>query len=467
LLAELESDEAGGLEPEPDVLSTHEVAEPISVEEVEEFEPGEVTEIDPPDVMEHLSELPPVPESADQQGERELRASLSEELASDLSKQLESIESARDRGLRPSLSEELAASLAPGALALDDDDEPSPSLADALEPEEQMPALADDLEPEEDFELEADAEEVEDEADSGDDDEIFEPPPGHRHSSVAPPRVAPRVESDRVELPNSVQLPSATDDDGSESDEPAVRGVSLLEVEGLEDLPEPAQLELARVAKIERLNADEELNDFGVALVTEGTVSIMPTIADAVCGRASRGDVVFTRGTLDEGVLLRVVADEPGAEVAVWDSETLAGAMKDCPWVDDELRVIADRFQALAGASLGAMGDRLDAALRALVTDRCEVVSRGAGEDLLGFGQPVDGMYVVGAGRVELVDPDGRVLEDLGPGDFLFAAQVMGGGAAPATARAGGGGALLLKATRSVAHELLVSVPPLLEILAG
>jgi hypothetical protein len=35
------------------------------------------------------------------------------------------------------------------------------------------------------------------------------------------------------------------------------------------------------------------------------------------------------------------------------------------------------------------------------------------------------------------------------------------------TARAGKSGAVTLFATRAVAHELLLSVPPLIEILAG
>jgi len=73
---------------------------------------------------------------------------------------------------------------------------------------------------------------------------------------------------------------------------------------------------------------------------------------------------------------------------------------------------------------------------------------------------------VLGAGHLELCT-GAIVSEQLHPGDFLFATQVMAGGGAPFTARAGAGGALLLRADRMAAHELLVSVPPLLEILAG
>jgi hypothetical protein len=60
-----------------------------------------------------------------------------------------------------------------------------------------------------------------------------------------------------------------------------------------------------------------------------------------------------------------------------------------------------------------------------------------------------------------------QVVEEIAPGEFLFAAEVMSAGRAHATARAGDAGALVLFGARAVAHELMVSVPPLLEVLAG
>jgi CRP-like cAMP-binding protein len=88
------------------------------------------------------------------------------------------------------------------------------------------------------------------------------------------------------------------------------------------------------------------------------------------------------------------------------------------------------------------------------------------GEVVAEQGQRVPGMYIVGAGRLELVSEDGSVYSELGPGEFLFSAQVLSAGAAPKTARAGRLGALVLVAERKVAHELVTSVPPLLELLA-
>jgi len=126
---------------------------------------------------------------------------------------------------------------------------------------------------------------------------------------------------------------------------------------------------------------------------------------------------------------------------------------------------LADRFQALAGVAMGPMGERLDDALRASVTDRCEIKRLLPGELLTTKGKPVGGMYIVAAGRIEVVEGD-AIESELGPGDFLFGPQVLSNGAAPHDSRAGHGGALVLFAPRAVAHDLLLSVPPLLEIFA-
>ena len=71
----------------------------------------------------------------------------------------------------------------------------------------------------------------------------------------------------------------------------------------------------------------------------------------------------------------------------------------------------------------------------------------------------------MGAGRLEVETEGGS--DELHPGDLLFAAQVLAAGAAPQTVKANEMGAVILQADRKIAHELMVSVPPLLEILAG
>jgi hypothetical protein len=59
------------------------------------------------------------------------------------------------------------------------------------------------------------------------------------------------------------------------------------------------------------------------------------------------------------------------------------------------------------------------------------------------------------------------VTGELVPGDLAFAAGVLSHAPASATLRAAPGGALVVIADRMTTHELLVSVPPLLELLAS
>jgi hypothetical protein len=243
---------------------------------------------------------------------------------------------------------------------------------------------------------------------------------------------------------------------------PAVDDILLEGVRGFEDLPEDMQRLIVGTAVLTTLSADEEVGSFGAALVTRGKVGIMAAVADVSAAVAAAGEVVFTQGTLEEKVPLRVVALEDGTVVASWTPAVLATAFADCPWVADELRQVADRFQALAGATLGLLGERLDDTVRDMVFSRLDVKAFEAGETIVAIGKTIPGLHIVGSGRVELDSG-----EAASPGEFLFAAEVLGGGKAHATARAGKTGALLLVASRAVAHEMLVSVPPLLEILAG
>jgi len=280
------------------------------------------------------------------------------------------------------------------------------------------------------------------------------------YSEADEPVTQPHLDDPRLAAP-----PSQRAEPEPESD-PHIGDVVIGEVRGLEDLPPEGQVSLVRQATIEKLNTDEEVSSFGLALVVRGAVNVMPTVADAACARAVKGEIVWSQGNLDEGVALRLVATEDATEIAVWDASVLNAEVRDLPWVVDDLKALADRFQALAGVAMGPMGERLDDALRTMITDRCEVKRLLPGEELVERGKPVGGMFIMAAGRVEIAD-DETVLSELGPGDFLFASQVLSGGAAPHSARAGKGGALVLFAGRHVAHELLLSVPPLLEIFAG
>ena len=247
---------------------------------------------------------------------------------------------------------------------------------------------------------------------------------------------------------------------------PPVLDVTLLAAcRGLEDLPPETQAELAARARLEVLAPDQEVSGFGLALVTRGQVVVMPTIAEGACGYAARGEPVFSQGTLAEGVPLRAVALAEGADVAVWRPEDFAHVLETCPWVADELRAVADRFQAFAGAAMGPLGDRLDDNMRGMITERCELRVLLAGDVLIEEGKVPDGLYIVGGGKLELL-VGGQVKQELGPGDLPFASSVLTREKASGSVRAAETGALVLHANRKATHELVVSVPPLLELLS-
>ena len=286
-----------------------------------------------------------------------------------------------------------------------------------------------------------------------------EPPLEDVLKTEAPPFGAPSPTEPPPEVPTQAPPPGTP-----------LPALSLVDVRALQDLTEDAQIELAAQARMETLSRGGELGPCAIALVLDGWVTVTSAIAQVGCARVAAGDLVCTFGSLTESVELSVVAGQDDTLVAVWDAALVDRVTADCPWVVDDLRAIGDRFQALVGVTMGAMGDRLDDALRAMVTERCEVRTLGPGEQLVEGGKPVPGMHIVGVGRIEIVRGEGDELEitdELGPGDFLFAAEVLAAGPAPAAARAGKTGALVLFAPRKVAHELLVSVPPLLEIFAS
>ena len=289
------------------------------------------------------------------------------------------------------------------------------------------------------------------------------PAPGRQAYDSEELPTLPHIDSNR--FPLSLLGPPVSPPPAPEED-PHVADVLLGEVHGLEDVPPEGQAILAHEARIERLGTDEEISSFGLALVVRGGVKVMPAIADLACARAAKGEIVWSEGNLEDGVALRLVASEDATEVAVWEADLLKGIVRDYPWVVEDLRALADRFQALAGVAMGPMGERLDDSLRAMVTERCEIKRLLPGELLTNKGKPVGGMYIMAAGRLEIMNGD-QVESELGPGDFLFDAQVLSNGKAPNDARAGKGGALVLFASRSIAHELLLSVPPLLEIFAS
>jgi hypothetical protein len=131
----------------------------------------------------------------------------------------------------------------------------------------------------------------------------------------------------------------------------------------------------------------------------------------------------------------------------------------------DDLRETADRLQALAGATMGALGDA-DEGMRHAALGRLSVRVLEPLEPFTEQGGPNPGMCIVGAGSIDLLDGD-KVSGSVRPGEPVFAAEFLRAAPAPADARAGEAGAILLYAERQLAQELLVSVPPLIELFSA
>ena len=107
-------------------------------------------------------------------------------------------------------------------------------------------------------------------------------------------------------------------------------------------------------------------------------------------------------------------------------------ALGRCPGLIDELKQNSDRQQALAGSTMGPIGERLDDALRAGAIEQLEVRVLEPRERIVLRGQPVPGLVIVGVGALELAH-DGAVEKRLLPAIFSSAARCSEAGLRPRT----------------------------------
>jgi hypothetical protein len=246
----------------------------------------------------------------------------------------------------------------------------------------------------------------------------------------------------------------------------AFTGSDLDQVDTFADLPEEMHEALARSARVDDLAPDEELAGFGAALVLRGKATVCTTIVDTPAHHAVIKTLVPSRGTLAEGIPLRVVAGAGGARVAIWDQAIIDEALRTCPWVLDELRATADLLQALAGATMGPLGELEEEPLHRILS-RLGLRCLQPEEPIVYAGNPMPGLVVVGAGTIELVEEKSeQVIGSASSGDLLFAAVLLSGQPAPAIARASASGALVLLGEHPVLRELFESTPELIQLLA-
>ncbi|MBX3190487.1 MAG: hypothetical protein KF819_26035 [Labilithrix sp.] len=240
----------------------------------------------------------------------------------------------------------------------------------------------------------------------------------------------------------------------------------LDDVEAFADLPDDAREAFAAAASVDPLGEGEEVSSFALAYVIAGKVDVAATMVDAPAVRLEAGAVLRSRGTTEGGVPMRLICASNDSVVATWSDAEVTEAFRSIPWVEDDLRAAADRVQTLVGITIGPLGERLDASIREQIVERLTMRPLSPGEIVVNAGEVVPGLLLVGVGEIELVQGD-EVSGVVGSGEFLFPGEVLGAGDAPATARAGAGGALIMSGDRRIAQELLVTCPPLVEVLAG
>lgn len=290
--------------------------------------------------------------------------------------------------------------------------------------------------------------------------------PAASATPVPPPRVTPPPPSPTQVTAQPVRQEENAEADAKAKDAAAVPAeLDLDAVDAFADLPDDARAEFAAAAQVSTLAEGEEVSGFALAYILSGTVDVAATMVDAPAAQLGAGAVLRSRGTLDEGVPMRLIGVRAGV-VATWTDAEVQAAFRTCPWVEEDLRTAADRLQTLVGVTIGPLGERLDASIREQIIGRLTMRTLAAGDVVVTAGQPVPGLLLVGVGELELVQGD-TISGVVGSGEFLFPGEVLGAGAAPVTARAGVGGALVLFGDRMIAQELLVTCPPLLEVFAG
>ena len=286
---------------------------------------------------------------------------------------------------------------------------------------------------------------------------------------IEPPARPVEMPSMRATIPMPLELPKDLEAMFPDSADSAVRleGVRLDGVDAFEGMPRAVHEMLASKAEIVELGPDEEVSGFGAALLLSGMATLCATIVDAPAHWARPGELLVAKGSLSDGIAVRVVGAGDGAKVAVWPRATVDQAFAGQAAAATRAKAFGDRLQALAGATMGPFGEMDDEDRRALATDLSVRVLR-PGQVWVEDGAPVPPIVIVGAGDIELYGPiSDETSEAIEPGGLVFPELCTHGGEAPSSARAGQNGALLLLAEAPAVAHMQARVPDLARRLRG
>lgn len=288
------------------------------------------------------------------------------------------------------------------------------------------------------------------------------------HVSDAPPRGA---NASAVQIPAAPRAPSIAAPRRVSIQPP--RGADALDPELLDalgDMPDEVREALETAAEKRALAPGEVVRAPAMVLVTHGELDVR------AIGFASRLDTigdgqvrVLSPFSPAEGDL-ELVGGAEGARYLAFSFEAVEHLRTAAPWVMSELEPLSDDVHVVAGCLRGSIGVRLDGQVLDALLVRAKTMRLAPNAKVVKQGEAVRALILVGAGELEIRaegDANAPVLETLDPGDVVFASELLARQSAPATVRAGERGALVIVATRAATEELLVTVPPLLDILGG
>lgn len=290
------------------------------------------------------------------------------------------------------------------------------------------------------------------------------------HVSEAPPRTA---QAASVHIPPAPRAPSVSEPTPTSAlamAPPSARTMLLDpdQFESLGDVPDDAREMLARAAEKIVLLPDETAPAPPMVIVLQGDLDVRAPGFSSKLDALPQGTVRLLAPFAPAEGELQVVGGPKGARFLALGVEAIENLRSAAPWVVQELEPISDDVHVVAGCLRGPLGPRLDGAVLDAILRRAKTMRLGPGSKVVKQGEPVRALIFVGAGELNIRadgDDNAPVLETLDPGDIVFASELLARSPAPATVRAGDRGALVIVANRAATEELLVTVPPLLEML--
>ena len=238
--------------------------------------------------------------------------------------------------------------------------------------------------------------------------------------------------------------------------------------EVLADVPDDARESLVMQSEKVALLPDEAAPAPAMVIVLQGEVEVRSqghrTHLDSIAQGQVRLLVAFAPA---EGNL-ELVGGPKGARYLALGISGIELLRAAAPWVVQELEPASDDVHVVAGILRGRHGARLDGPMLDAVLSRAKTMRLAPGATVVRQGEAVRALILVGAGVLTIrsgQEADAPILQTLELGEVLFSTELLGRVAAPATVRAGDEGALVIVATRAATEELLVTVPPLLELL--